>query len=291
MPPRSSECFDSTDVPSSWFHDQDDNKQRNADCTSGCGCTAHKRQDRQRRVAKPTLLDRVVRELQGLQRKSKNSRNAGPALFAFPPACLEMVQSLPGNDRCIDCNMHCPDWATVTYGGLICMSCCGHHRGLGVQVSLDNCRVSVCVCVCVCLCAFHKTISLLSSVGPFHHFTHGHNRYMYITLHSILYTIVISSHLRQYSKVRSLKMDHWSVEQIMMMLEGGNKQLGDFFGRHKMTDQNDGKNMNGAVPPIIRKRYYTKAALFYRNGMKTHVHTILDKGSYQGRDASRQHHD
>ena len=152
MPPRSSECFDSTDVPSSWFHDQDDNKQRNADCTSGCGCTAHKRQDRQRRVAKPTLLDRVVREIQGLQCKSKNSRNVGPALFAFPPACLEMVQSLPGNDRCIDCNMHCPDWATVTYGGLICMSCCGHHRGLGVQVSLDNCRVSVCVCVCVCVC-------------------------------------------------------------------------------------------------------------------------------------------
>lgn len=53
----------------------------------------------------------------------------------FPPACLALVQRLPGNHRCMDCGDHNPQWAAVRYGALVCLHCSGHHRSLGVQIS------------------------------------------------------------------------------------------------------------------------------------------------------------
>eukprot|EP00522_Entomoneis_paludosa_P008077 CAMPEP_0172452442 /NCGR_PEP_ID=MMETSP1065-20121228/10103_1 /TAXON_ID=265537 /ORGANISM="Amphiprora paludosa, Strain CCMP125" /LENGTH=302 /DNA_ID=CAMNT_0013204497 /DNA_START=158 /DNA_END=1066 /DNA_ORIENTATION=+ len=53
----------------------------------------------------------------------------------FPPACLAVLQSLPGNDQCVDCGARDPQWAAVSYGALLCLHCSGHHRSLGVQVS------------------------------------------------------------------------------------------------------------------------------------------------------------
>jgi hypothetical protein len=53
----------------------------------------------------------------------------------FPPACLAMLNDIDGNHRCIDCGAHDPQWATVSYGALLCLHCSGHHRSLGVQVS------------------------------------------------------------------------------------------------------------------------------------------------------------
>ena len=54
---------------------------------------------------------------------------------SFPPACLAMLKSLKGNHRCIDCGEQDPQWATVSYGALLCLQCSGRHRGMGVQVS------------------------------------------------------------------------------------------------------------------------------------------------------------
>jgi hypothetical protein len=68
-------------------------------------------------------------------------------------------------------------------------------------------------------------------------------------------------------------MDHWSHEQILNMLEGGNSQLSGFFERHSLADSD--------------KRYLTKAARFYQMGMKQHVAKLAMIGSYQGRDVSR----
>lgn len=54
----------------------------------------------------------------------------------FPVSCRRLVQNLPGNRRCCDCGAANPDWACVSYGTLVCMTCSGRHRSYGVQTSV-----------------------------------------------------------------------------------------------------------------------------------------------------------
>lgn len=54
---------------------------------------------------------------------------------SFPSGCLSLLKSLEGSARCIDCDGHDPQWASVSYGALLCLHCSGRHRSLGVQVS------------------------------------------------------------------------------------------------------------------------------------------------------------
>jgi len=58
-----------------------------------------------------------------------------PTYHSFPPACLRLLQSIEGNQRCVDCGNVDPQWAAVSYGALLCLHCSGHHRSLGVTVS------------------------------------------------------------------------------------------------------------------------------------------------------------
>lgn len=132
----------------------------------------------------------------------------------FPPLCRTLLRNLPGNLACVDCGAPNPEWASVTYGCLICMQCSGRHRSYGVQTST----------------------------------------------------------------VRSVDMDHWTADQVLAMLEGGNQQLQAFFDRHAM----------GRGSTAANTRYHTKAARFYRVNMNKHVAMIAEQGSYKGREASRQ---
>lgn len=153
-----------------------------------------------------TLLKEVSADLEKMKTKDCSKDNS---LHRLPPACFEIIRSLPGNKSCVDCKAKNPDWATVSYGALLCMNCAAKHRSLGVN----------------------------------------------------------------YSKVRSLTMDHWSTQQILRMLEGGNHQLRMFFERHDLMENN-------------ANRYFTKAARFYRRGMDQHVEKLA-KQPYEGREASR----
>ena len=58
------------------------------------------------------------------------------------------------------------------------------------------------------------------------------------------------------------------------MLEGGNKQLGDFFERHML------KVSNGDT-------YRTNAAKFYKQNLFAHVLTVGKSGEYLGRRSYR----
>jgi ADP-ribosylation factor GTPase-activating protein 1 len=39
------------------------------------------------------------------------------------------------NTKCIDCNAHNPQWASVTFGTYFCLECSGIHRSLGVHIT------------------------------------------------------------------------------------------------------------------------------------------------------------
>ena len=54
---------------------------------------------------------------------------------SLPPAAIEKIRSISGNDMCMDCGSAEPDWGDVLHGSLHCIRCAGRHRALGVSVS------------------------------------------------------------------------------------------------------------------------------------------------------------
>ena len=125
------------------------------------------------------------------------------------------------------------------------------------------------------------------------------------------------------SQVRSVSMDHWTHQEIILMLEGGNAQLSGFFARHALTksefeieaqkkakvkvkakqqqEQQNGTATATATAAAARRqksltadnvtslRYKTKAALFYKNHLEAHVGRLLKDPTtkpYKGRSRS-----
>jgi hypothetical protein len=88
-------------------------------------------------------------------------------------------------------------------------------------------------------------------------------------------------------------MDEWSLAQVVAMLEGGNSQLYGFFSRHALSVEAcpaAGKRVT--KDNVVRLRYKTKAAEFYRQQMEMHVVNVLTNSPYRGREMSRRlrHH-
>ncbi|KAJ5225499.1 hypothetical protein N7468_006724 [Penicillium chermesinum] len=50
-------------------------------------------------------------------------------------ALAELVRSVPGNDRCADCEALTPGWASWNMGIFLCMRCASIHRKLGTHIS------------------------------------------------------------------------------------------------------------------------------------------------------------
>lgn len=75
------------------------------------------------------VLSRAATELETLRSVPKHDG------VDFPGGCRKLVTALPGNSHCVDCNSPNPEWASVTYGILICTRCSGRHRSFGVQTS------------------------------------------------------------------------------------------------------------------------------------------------------------
>ena len=96
------------------------------------------------------LLQLVAQELETMKRpknlqarsskklsgKFSNNNHSHHNEQSFPPACLRLMSSLPGNLTCIDCHSRTDiSWASVSFGCLMCLQCSGKHRSLGVQTS------------------------------------------------------------------------------------------------------------------------------------------------------------
>lgn len=50
-------------------------------------------------------------------------------------ALQELIQNVPGNDRCADCAARNPGWASWNLGIFLCMRCASIHRKLGTHIS------------------------------------------------------------------------------------------------------------------------------------------------------------
>lgn len=86
----------------------------------------------------PFMLQKVAKELEDLRfnesiSRSKNNIHSDGA--PFPRSCRKLLRSIPGNSQCVDCGRQNPDWASVSYGVLMCTICSGRHRSYGVSVS------------------------------------------------------------------------------------------------------------------------------------------------------------
>jgi hypothetical protein len=93
------------------------------------------------------------------------------------------------------------------------------------------------------------------------------------------------------STVRSITMDHFSHDEIVKMLEGGNRQLDTFFHRHSLhTSTNAVEFQSPILNPqnISSMRYKTKAALFYRQQLDHHCTNLIARGPYKGRRRKRR---
>ncbi len=86
-------------------------------------------------------LDLAAVELEELRRSEQEgeAHNIVSCTHArFPLHCRRLLYDIPGNLRCVDCGVSNPQWATLSFGALLCIDCSGRHRQMGVQVSLLN---------------------------------------------------------------------------------------------------------------------------------------------------------
>lgn len=48
---------------------------------------------------------------------------------------LETLRSVPGNDKCCDCDAPNPEWLSLNLGLMMCLTCAGVHRSMGTHIS------------------------------------------------------------------------------------------------------------------------------------------------------------
>ena len=95
----------------------------------------------QQQVEDESLLQRVAMELETLRKLEEETscqqqwQHTNDVGKSFPRACRKYLYSLHGNTKCVDCNNANPDWASITYGTLLCVNCSGRHRSYGVTKS------------------------------------------------------------------------------------------------------------------------------------------------------------
>jgi len=89
-------------------------------------------QDRQDWVE--AIDQQIMNCLQGNQ-SNKSKEGVNYPRFVEQEAVTRIKTGIAGNDKCVDCGMPGPCWASLNLGVLMCIECSGIHRNLGSHVS------------------------------------------------------------------------------------------------------------------------------------------------------------
>merc|ERR1719273_1802165 len=74
--------------------------------------------------------------LNSLQRCEPSKGKSGQRTSIMDLQAIKTLKSdISGNNRCVDCDVPNPDWASINLGVLICIECSGVHRKLGSHIS------------------------------------------------------------------------------------------------------------------------------------------------------------
>ena len=74
-------------------------------------------------------LETAHQELEEMSIKSGGKKiNKSKKRHEMPSEDADYVRSLPGNDQCADCGASDTEWASVSFGILLCTECSGVHR-------------------------------------------------------------------------------------------------------------------------------------------------------------------
>jgi len=57
-----------------------------------------------------------------------------PSVLLKPADFVQALLKLPDNDRCADCKIKSPTWASKNLGIFVCMDCAGCHRSMGTHI-------------------------------------------------------------------------------------------------------------------------------------------------------------
>ena len=91
--------------------------------------------ERDREKALSFLMQGVSKELEEMKQRSRTTA-VTTVHHPFPRSSLQFLVSLPGNSHCVDCGASNPQWASISYGILVCLTCSGRHRSFGVSHSI-----------------------------------------------------------------------------------------------------------------------------------------------------------
>ena len=208
------------------------------------------RSEKQKVMAAATEL-----EMMKLHESSSPSSSQSPSKHhhhhhhqRFPPACLQLLQSLPGNQKCIDCEQRQPEWASISHGTLHCISCAGRHRALGVNTSKVR-------SVTMDTWAHADVVAMLEG---------GNDQ--------------LASFYTRHFLCRESYGDYRDSNLLSPSTSfSSSSSCGSYEDEDGSDDDDD----------IMIKRYRTRAGLFYRKNLRLHVQRVCSLGVYKGREAYR----
>lgn len=70
----------------------------------------------------------ITKELEEVKQRNDGGIGSVRApYYPFPEASLKFLRSIPGNNACADCGAQDPQWASISYGVLVCTLTCSPY--------------------------------------------------------------------------------------------------------------------------------------------------------------------